>query len=193
MYFRDATVRERCPESGWFVRAQAKHSLTVVPLILILSIVRGADCFALSGLGSEAVLSTQGGAAMCPGLICSGPFGANCAAARSRLATSLQFTALPCGVNQPADASRFAQDRRNKFVSPMFKRTWATRPIGGIDTNHIARGLRGSCCRVIMALRGIRFLRCRPSVRRPARPAQSHALRHLLQTQAPRRRRPKCF
>ena len=34
MYFRDATVRERYPKSGWFVRAQAKHALTVVPLII---------------------------------------------------------------------------------------------------------------------------------------------------------------
>ncbi len=44
---------------------------------------RSESRFALSGLRSEAILLTQGGAALCPGLICSGPFGANSAAARS--------------------------------------------------------------------------------------------------------------
>ncbi len=42
---------------------------------------RSVFCFALSGLRSEAAHSTQGGAALCPGLVCSGPFGANCPAA----------------------------------------------------------------------------------------------------------------
>ena len=37
---------------------------------------RGAYRFALSGLCPGAVFSTQGGAAFCPGLTCSGPFGA---------------------------------------------------------------------------------------------------------------------
>ena len=35
--------------------------------------LRGEYRFALSGLRPGAVLSTQGGAALCPGLICSGP------------------------------------------------------------------------------------------------------------------------
>ena len=60
--------------------------------------------FALSGLPSEAILSTQGGAALCPGLFCSGPFGANCAAARSRRTPSLQFTALPEGATENSPA-----------------------------------------------------------------------------------------
>ena len=36
----------------------------------------GAHRFALSGLRCEVDTSTQGGAALCPGLTCSGPFGA---------------------------------------------------------------------------------------------------------------------
>ena len=38
--------------------------------------LRGEYCFALSGLRRGADLTTQGGAALCPGLTCFSPFGA---------------------------------------------------------------------------------------------------------------------
>ena len=46
--------------------------------------VRGEFCFALSGLPRMTILSTQGGAALCPGLTCSGPFGAETCAMHHR-------------------------------------------------------------------------------------------------------------
>ncbi len=109
MYFRGATVRERWPKSGWFVRAQAKHSLTVVPLI-----IASFDC-------SEQVLfrpfralfrsdpvfpgrrCAADAAALCPGLICSGPFGANSTAARSGRVLFRPYSSRRCPTGTFAD------------------------------------------------------------------------------------------
>ncbi len=59
------------------------------------------SCFALTGLHCEAISSPQGGAALCPGLICSGSFGANSAAARSGRVLFRPFSSRRCPSGHP--------------------------------------------------------------------------------------------
>ena len=74
---RSAALGDDGPESSSPERArQCFRNRDVIHSAVVTSSGH-PHCFALSGLWTWGDPRTQGGAALCPGLICSGPFGAN--------------------------------------------------------------------------------------------------------------------